>query len=300
MKKFIKRNIVVILILLIFSVIFLNADYEVMQEHKQTKEYRDTLVERCKEGNITDNEEKKFCESILNSKEIEVDFYTIFSEVLVWKVQYVYYLAFFIVVIPPMIQICKILKHKHIINSNSRESYKMFLKKFFMTAYKYIWILPLLCLILMIPLLMNFTLYPGYVEAYQTGLWSSNIIYHSVWFIILYLVYMVLVSILFVNISLLVARKQQKFIPCMILSYIFYFAIEIFFETVVRVIIIQRVFHSEFGMLFNILNIFTFQDLYGVGALLLLNLSFVLVSFAFVYLAYRNKEKLVMQCEKNK
>src|SRR5699024_10949606 len=141
-----------------------------MQEHKQTKEYRDTLVERCKEGNITDNEEKKFCESILNSKEIEVDFYTIFSEVLVWKVQYVYYLAFLIVVIPPMIQICKILKHKHIINSNSRESYKMFLKKFFMTAYKYIWILPLLCLILMIPLLMNFTLYPGYVEAYQTGL----------------------------------------------------------------------------------------------------------------------------------
>ena len=74
---------------------------------------------------------------------------------------------------------------------------------------------------------------------------------------------------IYVNISLVVARFQQKFIPCMILSYIVFFSIEIFLETVVRVIILQRIFHTELGMIFNIMNIFGFNDLYGIGPLFL-------------------------------
>ena len=53
-------------------------------------------------------------------------------------------------------------------------------------------------------------------------------------------------------------------------------------------------------MIFNIINVFGMNDLYGVGPLLLVNLCMVLVSFGLVYLAYKDKEKLVIQCEKNK
>ena len=53
-------------------------------------------------------------------------------------------------------------------------------------------------------------------------------------------------------------------------------------------------------MIFNIMDIFGFNDLYGIGSLFLVNISFLIISFVFVYLAYKNKEKLVIQCEKNK
>jgi len=299
MKKYIKNNIVVMLILVIFSIIFLNADYEVIQDYKRVKENRVHMLEKCKTDNLK-QEEKELCDLIVNQKNIEVDFYTLFSQTLVWKVQYVYYLAFFIVVIPPLLIICKILKNKYIINFTTRESYNVFLKKIFKTAYKYIWVLPLLCLIMMIPLMLNSTLNPEYAIVNHSIIWESNIIYHPLLFVITYLIYIVILSITFINISLLVARKQQKFIPCILFAYIVYFAIEIFFETVVRVFIFLNIFKSDFGTLFNILNIFSFNDIYGVGALLLLNLSFAIISFILVYLAYRNKEKLLIQCEKNK
>ena len=147
---------------------------------------------------------------------------------------------------------------------------------------------------------MNTSLNPEYAIIKSHGMWQSNIIYHPVLFVISYVINVTLYSMIFVHIALLVARKQQKTVPCIIISYVLYLAIEIFLETVVKVIIFQRIFHSEFGMIFNIINVFGMNDLYGVGTLLLLNLCMVLISFALVYLAYKNKEKFVIQCEKNK
>ena len=223
-----------------------------------------------------------------------------FADALTWQVQYIYYFAFLIVVIPTMIKVCKKLKYKQIINSNSRESYHSFLKKLLKTAYQYIWVLALLSLIMMIPIMMNTSLNPEYAIIKSHGMWQSNIIYHPVLFVISYLINVTLYSMIFVHIALLVARKQQKTIPCILFSYVLYLAIEIFLETVVRLIIIRGIFHSEFGMIFNIINVFGMNDLYGVGTLLLVNLCMVLISFALVYLAYKNKEKFVIQCEKNK
>ena len=199
-----------------------------------------------------------------------------------------------------MIKVCKKLKYKQIINSNSRESYHSFLKKLLKTAYQYIWVLALLSLIMMIPIMMNTTMNPEYAISYNSSFWETNTMQHPVLFVIAYLINVTLYSMIFVHIALLVARKQQKTIPCIIISYVLYLAIEIFLETVVKVIIFQRIFHSEFGMIFNIINVFGMNDLYGVGTLLLLNLCMVLISFALVYLAYKNKEKFVIQCEKNK
>ena len=301
MKRFLKSNIVVILIIIVFSIVFFNADYKVIKNQKKIEEYHNSLVEKCKKiVEYKDENEKELCRLVLNEKEIEVDFYTLYSEVLAMHVKDVYYIAFLIVIIPTMLKVCKILKYKHIINSNSRESYHSFLKKLLKVAYQYIWVLALLSFIMMIPIMMNTTMNPEYAIINSHGMWQSNIIYHPVLFVISYLINVTLYSMIFVHIALLVARKQQKTIPCIIISYILYLAIEIFLETVVKVIIFQRIFHSEFGMIFNIINVFGMNDLYGVGPLLLVNLCMVLVSFGLVYLAYKDKEKFIIQCEKNK
>jgi len=302
MKKFIKSNILIIVILLIFGIIVLNGDYISLKEFKQNNVYKQTMIQECKTTIKTSNnkEEISLCKEAIKKESLDYDFYTVFTDVLVWRVQFIYYFAFLIVTIPPLHKVCKILKNKLIINSNTRESYNSFLKKFLKTSYKYIWILPLITLIMMIPLLINTSLNPEYSVLNGTSGWSSGIIYYPGLFIISYLIYMVLVSVTFVNISLIVARFQQKFIPCIILSYIFYFAIEIFLETVIGILLFTNILKSNFGIMFNILNIFSFHDSYGIPALLLINICFALVSFGFVYLAYRNKEKLVIQCEKNK
>lgn len=297
MKRFLKNNILIIVIIVIVSIMLLNGGYKSLQEYKGYVNAEQQLIEECeREG----TNQKEWCEEILKNKDVKLDFYTVFADALTWQVQYIYYFAFLIVVIPTMIKVCKKLKYKQIINSNSRESYHSFLKKLLKTAYQYIWVLALLSLIMMIPIMMNTSLNPEYAIINSHGMWQSNIIYHPVLFVISYLINVTLYSMIFVHIALLVARKQQKTIPCIIISYVLYLAIEIFLETVVKVIIFQRIFHSEFGMIFNIINVFGMNDLYGVETLLLLNLCMVLISFALVYLVYKNKEKFVIQCEKNK
>lgn len=297
MKRFLKNNILIIVIIVIVSIMLLNGGYKSLQEYKGYVNAEQQLIEECeREG----TNQKEWCEEILKNKDVKLDFYTVFADALTWQVQYIGLVAFLIVVIPTMIKVCKKLKYKQIINSNSRESYHSFLKKLLKTAYQYIWVLALLSLIMMIPIMMNTSLNPEYAIIKSHGMWQSNIIYHPVLFVIAYLINVTLYSLIFIHIALLVARKQQKTIPCIIISYVLYLAIEIFLETVVKVIIFQRIFHSEFGMIFNIINVFGMNDLYGVGTLLLLNLCMVLISFALVYLVYKNKEKFVIQCEKNK
>ena len=297
MKTFLKNNILIILIIIVVSIIFITGGYKSLQEYKGYVNAEQQLIKECeREG----TNQKEWCEEVIKNKDVELDFYTVFADALTWQVQYIGYVAFLIVVIPTMIKVCKKLKYKQIINSNSRESYHSFLKKLLKTAYQYIWVLALLSLIMMIPIMMNTSLNPEYAIINSHGMWQSNIIYHPVLFVISYLINVTLYSMIFVHIALLVARKQQKTIPCIIISYVLYLAIEIFLETVVKVIIFQRIFHSEFGMIFNIINVFGMNDLYGVGPLLLVNLCMVLVSFGLVYLAYKDKEKFVIQCEKNK
>ena len=90
----------------------------------------------------------------------------------------VYYIAFLIVIIPTMLKVCKILKYKHIINSNSRESYHSFLKKLLKVAYQYIWVLALLSFIMMIPIMMNTTMNPEYAISYNSSFWETNTMQH--------------------------------------------------------------------------------------------------------------------------
>ena len=301
MKKFLKNNILILVIIVIVSIIFLNADYKAIKNQNKIEQYHNNLVKKCKKTEeYKDENEAELCRLVLNQKEIDVDFYTLYSEALAMHVRNIYYFAFLIVVIPTMIKVCKKLKYKQIINSNSRESYHSFLKKLLKIAYQYIWVLALLSLIMMIPIIMNTTMNPEYAISYNSSFWETNTMQHPVLFVISYLINVTLYSMIFIHIALLVARKQQKTIPCILISYILYLAIEIFLETIVRLIIIRGIFHSELGMILNIINVFGMNDLYGVGTLLMVNLCMVLISFTLVYLAYKNKEKFVIQCEKNK
>ena len=146
MKKFLKRNIVVMIILMIFGGIFLYGDYLSIKSFREMEESRNYYVEQCKTKEIESEGERNFCQKILADEVVEPDFYSVLS-VSLTNIQFVFYFVFFAGVIPPLILICKMFKNKYILNSNLRESYKSFIKKLLFTAYKYLWILPVLAII---------------------------------------------------------------------------------------------------------------------------------------------------------
>ena len=151
----------------------------------------------------------------------------------------------------------------------------------------------------MIPICFYTTFDPSYAIFYETCIWDSNIINYPFIFLLLYLINIILYSISFINISLIVARKQHNYIKAIILSYIVYVGIELFFELIVNELILKIVFKAQFGYLFNIMNLFTFNTDYGVFNLLLFSFIFCVFTFIILILKYKNKEKLIIDCEKN-
>lgn len=122
---------------------------------------------------------------------------------------------------------------------------------------------------------------------------------NPVLFIIVYLLKMLFISIIYVNITLVVCRKNHRFIPATIISYLLFLVIDIFLEVFVNIVIFSMIFKSNFGIVFNIISPFSLFDYYGLFYSFLIPFILMLISCFAVYLCYKNKEKLIIECEKN-
>ncbi len=140
---------------------------------------------------------------------------------------------------------------------------------------------------------------PSYSLSNNYSIWRSNLIFKPVLFVFLYLINITIYSLSYINISLIVLRKQQNIIKAIILSVLVFVGIEVFLEIVVNGLIFGLVFKSEVGNIFNIMNLLIFNINYGVSKLLIFTISFFLLTFILVLILYKNKEKLIIDCEKN-
>lgn len=208
-------------------------------------------------------------------------------------------IAILLVLIPSLIEPIYILKNKFLINSNNRIEYKYFLKLLLKRAYKYIWILPLIGVILYVPTMFYSSLNPEYQVINGFTFWETNLIQKPLIFMILYSLNLLMYSIIFVNIGLISIKKSQKYIASLIYTYIVYILIQLFFELVINNYFLISIFHSEIGYLFNIMNMFIFSDQFGLLYLLLFSFVILVISFICLYFSYKDKEKLVISIEKN-
>lgn len=302
MKKFLKQHWLVILILIFALSCVFNSCYKFNKNQENIEKRQAQNIAICT-ANVIDEQYVEFCNNYMpeieKEKGLKVDFYTMMSDILVWNLHFFNGIAFLILVIPTLLSVCKILKNKYILNASYRESYKGFLKEFFAIAYQYVWLLPLIAGVLILYCIFSTSLDPSYSIYFGTSIWNSEIIRHPILFVILYMLNILLYSCSFINLALIVVRKQQSYIKGVILSFLTYFGIEIFFEIVVNALVLQKMFNSNLGYTFNIMNIFMFSDTYGLPRLLIFTFAIFIVSIIGVYFAYRNKENLVIDCEKN-
>lgn len=178
----------------------------------------------------------------------------------------------------------KIFKSKVVKNILVRQNYKSFLFKIFKEAYSFIWITPAVMLIIF---LIGIYLF-GYDVTYSisgNGLWRDSL--KIPWlFIVIYLLNIIMYLSTFINIGLVVSRKCQNFITSLITSSLIIIIIQLFLEIVIRKMSI-----------WNLMNFFRFDDADGIIGLFMASMVWFISSWIILNYSYKNKEKMVLECE---
>ena len=206
---------------------------------------------------------------------------------------YIFGLVLFIISLK---EISSIFKNRTALLMLKRENYKNFLKRIFKSVFKSVWFWPLIMLLIFIVCLIgsDFNYKP-----------NTNSLYASpVLFIILNIISVFLYSITYLNLGLIVVRHQHNYYLAVIESFLLVIAIEIFLEVVPGFIIWQQLYKATGkdmynSQLFKILEVFRINLDSGVLVYFIYVISLVLITGFIVYLCYRNKEKLIISCEKN-
>ncbi len=273
--------IIMTLIILIYGGYAFYACFNYMNQFNM----RDLVKEDCesylsgKNENLSDTR-KKFCETTYLKKD---GFLSMHYILVLDKFNPTSLIVVLITMISSIVWSCNFFKNKLFCYFQNRIGYKKTILKILKEAYKYIWILPLI----MIMIFICEICYAGWdcslsLVADNIG-WENWAIYHPFMFILLYIFNMVLCLSIYTNIALFWSRINKNFITSLIASILTLLTIQLFFEYVIKK-----------TALFNLINFFRFNDRYGLKPLLIFNIICCIISWIAVYFAFKNKEKLYL------
>lgn len=209
-------------------------------------------------------------------------------------------LFFLFITVPSIGVVCSFFKNNILKNALTRQSYKKVMIKLFIKAYKPALILPILTIIAFAVCFFSTGNF-DFNNAIQGNLvsWNIDSIKNPILFMGIYTLRIFIVSLVYINISLLICKKNHNFVVATILSYLCFIGIEIFLEVVCNLLIFTVILKSGFGIVLNILAIFSLFDYYGLMYSILIPFLFLIVTTILVYCNYKNKEKLIIECEKS-
>lgn len=301
--KFLKKHLLIIIIFtfltsfIVFKVLEIKNDYEnnlnILHNYytKECVDKTDIDVDMCQlllEEYISANEymTPTFFGTIFNlldSSLILIDFF-----------------AFFILTIPTLVGISSLFKDQVLITYLTKQKYSTFLKELFKHFYRYIWLFPI---ILLIFFLMVYSFTKMSSSSFQ--FFDYNLVALTnkpILFLAIYLINSLLLSVVYLNILAIALRFKHDYFSAILTSFLIYLAVYLIFAVGVNYIIFQNfLFLDTVGELFTLNGVFAFNVNNAIGPLERLEfaISILLLSSLFVYLAYRSKEKLIIDCEKN-
>lgn len=278
------------LILIIFSV---KNVVDTNQIHLKT--LKESYSKHC---SVITDEKKSMCESWKN--EIENNGYSgflLYRETIANRYFPKGVMQILFIIIPACYFITKYFRNRMIVYENNRRSYLKNLLNVFKKSY-------ILSIFPSIILLIVFYFYYKYTGRLSVFEYEANSIFWShidkpILFIFIYLINLILTNLIYINICILVSRKYHSYFISVILSFLLIIGLQLFLEIVVGGIICRTIFKTEIGILFNIMNAIPFNDYYGVAWPLVFSFSMNLIIIFIIYLVYKNKEKLIIDCEKN-
>ncbi len=306
MKKVFRKNLLVIIFLLLGFVvagqIFFINNKNITSEIKiieKTKKYCINNIE-----NITQDEAKQSCEKIMNNDYViqSQNFYVKFASSYLDVIGYFNIVASLIIFIVSIYKVVNVFKDRVVISVLEREKYSHFIRKLIFKMYRYCWFWVAIMLLIFGVCMINSTF--DSETLINSGMsWKKSLMDNVPMFIFLYLLNILIFTIFYLNIALIAIRKQHNYFLAVIKSFLIIIGIEIFLEIVVQSIFFGKILGNyDAGLVFNIMNLFSFNvDEYshGLVSLFSFNCICLLISYLVMYMAYHNKEKLIIDCEKN-
>ena len=296
-----KRNklLVFISIFLLFGFYFLYSGYSYLREVKLSNDLLDKEVTRCEE--ILQKEsssERAYCEKIIKENSIDnlsENFYVSFQEIIIFNLNAISVLTCFAIIVLSLLQVSKILKTKMFLNYLNRESYLKFIISIIKEAYKSVFPILFSLIILIVYLRLNTNAFIN-AEVINSIIWPKNLVSNNVTFIVIYLIKVLIYLAIYVNISLLVVRKNHNYLIAIISSLLTIIGMQLFLEIFIQKLLFKITNISFLGT-FNILNIFSFNEDFGLIGTFLFPILFYLLSWILLILFYKDKEKLIVDCE---
>ena len=299
--KFIKKNFLFIICLCLGIITLFSINSGINERIAMEDKGLVNLKNNClKNYNHYQGEAKATCDKIINGEVVNTrkNFYIKFSEVQTENIRNLAILCPLILIIISSYEVNTIFKSKIALLMLKRESYFTFLKKVFKKMYRYVFMFPVFMLLIFLICSLN--------SSFDTKTVLNSLLVFGdlktgpVFYVVAYIINILLFSAFYLNLTLIVMRKQHNYFLLVIESFLLLIAIQLFLEVVVNGIIFNKIINSSIGLVFNILNGFTFNLANAsIPITLLFSFSCFIITSIIVYLRYKNKEQLVIDCEKN-
>ena len=311
--KFIKNNfliIIVFLIVLIISFYFplknkkLNDnDYFEQKEFydKRCSDFSDIpeeLIPNIKENCIELSNELKYMEN--------PNFYDKYIYFIEGDSGIVFdFIVMLVLTITTLYGLNKIFYDKVVLNYLIKESYPKFKRKLFLKAYRYIFIFPIILLLLILFFFSYTNLKTIPFERTTLDLIKLPLMMPRL-NLVFYVLNAFVVSGICINIALMSLRYKHNYFIVVLVSLVSYICLSMIINfgignlLIKNILLYDKIGFNEVAFLFNINSLFDIKlsmnpPLYTF----LMHFAFFLISWLGVFVCYRNKEKLVISCEKN-
>lgn len=306
MKNLKNKNLFFIIVLILF-VCFALSSVRVANDVKNNQENlsnsHQKTIEDC--NKVVEGETNyEVCQIILkedNSYE-KLDIYDLGFEIINNYIFYGYNVFFFlfIIIAGSCLYVTKYLRSEILKNTNHRKSYGKIKKELFISSWKYAIIVPvmlLICYIIMYIYTNTYIISDINMEANNLNEYNfgNNMLLYN-----LKDLYNALVlGLIYTNVTLLIARKEHNYILAVIKSFLAIIGIELFLEIVLNGLVLPVVFKFYDGDFLNIIDLTALQLSSGFYPKIVFITVLMIISFVLVFISYKDKESLIIDCEKN-
>lgn len=298
MKKFIKNNIAVIISFFILFIIVNIFCISYIYNEKISRVQNETAVSYCTLVLKSDNT-NELCLNIVNNKEYHKDTLSVYYDI-VNNNDYsnVYYLLLpFLIIASSLYSVSRRYKYQEIKNFITRQDYNSYIKNIIKDSYKSVLIWPIITIYLFIvSYLISGTFDTSGIVSNEIITFPIEMLSHPFMFIISYLLNTIFMSIFYINIALILAPFNRNYIVSVIESVMVYFGLVLFNTFFVIGILLKKIKYAS-GYL-DFFDMYTYIDRELIPFNILCFLL-MLISYICLRIRYSNKEKIIIELEKN-
>lgn len=309
MLRFIKKNKVILLFLLFillysitFMIFFIKDDKNLFEKQNIkndeicTNYINSSIEEKQKLEENYSYDLNELCDLVINKEAKSGSFYIYYNYFIINNHIFTNFILTIIFTIFPVIYILiKDYKNVDIKTYLQRKSYKSYIFNMFKKSYIILFLIAFILLIYMLTagIVSNFN-FNSSVDLILYNLETSNSLLEDK-SIILYLLSIFLSLGIYINMALIITRKEKRVLPSMIKTFISILILFSFVFIIIGLGYMQSIFNIS-AENFNIIELF-YSGIDNYNAFLITKIVCYMVTLIISICVYKNKEKFILFCE---